>query len=122
MGINKVTGKDQFFSLAQPHDLGQQFRSRGGDGEADIGLRKPEFCTFSTIIEEAPLPPVDGHPLEDSTWYFLERGSNGTNYAQVWCDTVRFEDGEIFYNDRDLSNKTECTTVDAKSWYLCCRR
>lgn len=62
------------------------------------------------IIEEAPLPPGDTHPLEDNTWYFLERGSNGTNYAQVWCDTVRFEDGEIFYNDRDLSNKTECTT------------
>ncbi|UWZ96474.1 Ig domain-containing protein [Vibrio splendidus] len=62
------------------------------------------------VIEESPLPPVDGHPLEDNTWYFLERGSNGTNYAQVWCDTVRFEDGEIFYNDRDLSNKMECTT------------
>ncbi|MBO7911996.1 hypothetical protein J5X89_10180 [Vibrio sp. G41H] len=62
------------------------------------------------VIEEAPLPPVDGHPLEDNTWYFLERGSNGTKYAQVWCDTVRFEDGDIFYNDRDLSNKTECTT------------
>ena len=61
------------------------------------------------IIEEAPLPPGDSHPLEDNTWYFLERGSNGTNYAQVWCDTVRFEDGEIFYNDRDQSNKTECT-------------
>lgn len=61
------------------------------------------------IIEEAPLPPGDSHPLEDNTWYFLERGSNGTNYSQVWCDTVRFEDGEIFYNDRDQSNKTECT-------------
>ncbi|MCX2761054.1 hypothetical protein OQJ65_19140 [Vibrio sp. Sgm 22] len=68
-------------------------------------------ATFSfPVIEESPLPPVDGHPLEDNTWYFLERGSNGTNYAQVWCDTVRFEDGEIFYNDRDLSNKMECTT------------
>ncbi|MBE8575008.1 putative Ig domain-containing protein [Vibrio sp. OPT18] len=62
------------------------------------------------VIEESPLPPVDGHPLEDNTWYFLERGSNGTKYAQVWCDTVRFEDGEIFYNDRGLTNKTECTT------------
>jgi hypothetical protein len=62
------------------------------------------------IIEDAPLPPGDSHPLEDNTWYFLERGSNGTNYAQVWCDTVRFEDGEIFYNDRDQSNKTTCTT------------
>ena len=61
------------------------------------------------IIEEAPLPPGDSHPLEDNTWYFLERGSNGTNYSQVWCDTVRFEDGEIFYNDRDQSNKTACT-------------
>lgn len=62
------------------------------------------------IIEEAPLPPGDSHPLEDNTWYFLDRGSNGTNYSQVWCDTVRFEDGEIFYNDRDQSNKTTCTT------------
>ncbi|UTT84256.1 putative Ig domain-containing protein [Vibrio pelagius] len=62
------------------------------------------------IIEEAPLPPGDTHPLEENTWYFLERGSNGTNYAQVWCDTVRFENGEIFYNDRDQSNKSECTT------------
>jgi hypothetical protein len=62
------------------------------------------------IIEEVPLPPGDTHPLEGNTWYFLERSSNGTNYAQVWCDTVRFEDGEIFYNDRDQSNKTECTT------------
>lgn len=62
------------------------------------------------IIEEAPLPPGDTHPLEENTWYFLERGSNGTSYAQVWCDTVRFENGEIFYNERDLSNKSECTT------------
>lgn len=62
------------------------------------------------IIEDAPLPPGDSHPLEDNTWYFLERGSNGTNYSQVWCDTVRFEDGEIFYNDRNQSNKTACTT------------
>ncbi|MEF1229855.1 putative Ig domain-containing protein, partial [Vibrio fortis] len=70
------------------------------------------------IIEEAPLPPVDGHPLEDHTWHFLEWGSDdgsdsGVNEAtRVWCDSVRFSEGKVYFNQRSLDNLQSCGEAD----------
>ena len=70
------------------------------------------------IIEEAPLPPVDGHPLENHTWHFLEWGSDdgsdsGVNEAtRVWCDSVRFSDGKVYFNQRSLDNLQSCGEAD----------
>jgi len=70
------------------------------------------------IIEEAPLPPGDGHPLENHTWHFLEWGSDdgsdsGVNEAtRVWCDSVRFSDGKVYFNQRSLNNLQSCGEAD----------
>ncbi len=70
------------------------------------------------VIEESPLPPVDGHPLENHTWHFLEWGSDdgsdsGVNEAtRVWCDSVRFSDGKVYFNQRGLDNLQSCGEAD----------
>jgi hypothetical protein len=59
------------------------------------------------------------HPLEGKTWYRLEHGG-GTdavsfNYSRIWCDSLRFEDGKVSGNYRDLTNLTQCGEIAAES-------
>ncbi|MDR9827852.1 hypothetical protein RCJ22_19840 [Vibrio sp. FNV 38] len=65
------------------------------------------------IHEGATPPPGGDHPLE-GTWYALEWGSDagdGNEYdiSRVWCDTIRLENGNYYFNKRQASNLQECS-------------
>ncbi len=68
-------------------------------------------------IAEAATPPTEPtHDLEGTTWYVIEHGSDDgdgdekNDFSRIWCDTLRFENGEVLANTRSNSNKTECST------------
>ncbi|UPR28556.1 hypothetical protein IS519_10060 [Vibrio crassostreae] len=71
------------------------------------------------VIEEGVAPEPDLHPLEGKTWYMLEHGdSNGENeqnYASIWCDSIKFEDGIVLGNVRSIANKTSCSAADTQT-------
>ena len=71
------------------------------------------------VIEEGALPEPDLHPLEGKTWYMLEHGSsNGEseqNYASIWCDSIKFENGIVLGNVRSIANKTTCSAADTQT-------
>ncbi|MGP8308031.1 hypothetical protein [Vibrio sp. YIC-376] len=81
--------------------------------EAIVTLALPKIAE-GTAVE----PTL--HPLEGKTWYRLEHG-DGTdavsfNYSRIWCDSLRFEDGEVLGNYRDLTNLTQCGEIAAESF------
>ena len=70
-------------------------------------------------IEAGAAPEPDLHPLEGKTWYMLEHGSsngeNEQNYASIWCDSIKFEDGIVLGNVRSIANKTSCSAADTQT-------
>ncbi|WP_163388029.1 putative Ig domain-containing protein [Endozoicomonas acroporae] len=71
-----------------------------------------------TIAAEFNLTILEGigsHPLEDTVWYQIERGSDdddadsGNDYTRVWCDTLEFSGGIVYLNTRTAANRTTCT-------------
>ena len=68
----------------------------------------------STVVLNIPqvaTRPV--HKLENKTWYVLDntpldRGESGVGTDHVWCDSIRFENGKVLFNDRTATNRTEC--------------
>ncbi len=79
------------------------------------------------LIDESGTPPVDGHPLENQTWHFLEWGSDdgtdsGVNEVdRVWCDSIRLSDGKVYFNQRSLDNLQSCgeaDTLESESSYV----
>ncbi|SBT12064.1 Ig-like domain-containing protein [Vibrio celticus] len=79
------------------------------------------------LIDESYTPPVDGHPLENQTWHFLEWGSDdGTDSGvneidRVWCDSIRLSDGKVYFNQRSLDNLQSCgeaDTLESESSYV----
>jgi hypothetical protein len=92
MGINKVTGKDQFFGLAQADDLGQQLRAGGGDGQADIGLRKPEFSIFGNDSD------VTAHRKLATASQGISRNRCNQWLCQSQDDTLYFLKPLCFFN------------------------
>ncbi|GAL04560.1 hypothetical protein JCM19237_1232 [Photobacterium aphoticum] len=69
-------------------------------------------------VKEAYVPE-DKHPLEGKTWYYLENGSSDgdgnhlNDYDRVWCESIKFENGQILGTDRTLANRTTCTEPTA---------
>lgn len=85
-----------------------------------------EFVNFDLPeIEEGFSPtPSNTHALEGNTWYYLEHGySDGDDtiedYTRVWCDSILFEDGIVYTNQRSIANKTTCdaTATSATGTY-----
>ncbi|MFA0568604.1 hypothetical protein [Vibrio gallaecicus] len=79
------------------------------------------------LIDESYTPPVDGHPLENQTWHFLEWGSDdgtdsGVNEVdRVWCDSIRLSGGKVYFNQRSLDNLQSCgeaDTLESESSYV----
>ena len=70
-------------------------------------------------VAEGVVPEPDLHPLEGKTWYMLEHGSsngeNEQNYASIWCDSIKFEDGIVLGNVRSIANKTSCSAADTQT-------
>ena len=72
-------------------------------------------ATFVTTVLEAITPPLPEatHPLVGKTWYVIEYGdsdgTSSTDYPQTWCDSVRFDNGSIYFNDRTIANRNECS-------------
>ncbi|MEC6799085.1 hypothetical protein VXS03_18715 [Photobacterium sp. S4TG1] len=68
-------------------------------------------ATFVTTVLEAitPPPPEVTHPLVGRTWYVIEEGTNGDQFSQTWCDSVRFDNGSIYFNDRTIANRNKCS-------------
>ncbi|WP_422467894.1 putative Ig domain-containing protein [Endozoicomonas sp. ALC013] len=71
-----------------------------------------------TIAAEFNLTILEGigsHPLEDTVWYQIERGSDDgdgditNDYTRVWCDTLQFAGGIAYLNTRTAANRTTCT-------------
>lgn len=87
-----------------------------GGEENDIESEMVTFALPNTKPADITPPPEGDHPLVNNTWYFLERGQSdgdgneSNDYSRVWCDTVRFEDGNVYYSNRTVENKTECTS------------
>lgn len=58
--------------------------------------------------------PLDPNLLEGKTLFFTEYGSsNGEvdlTHQVVWCDAIKFENGEYYVNQRNASNNTTCPT------------
>lgn len=98
-------------------------------GDYTIQLTATDINGLSSTAS-IKLPEVtarDLHVLEGKTWYFLEHGSSSSDdsdtkeYARVWCDSVRLEDGIVKYNKRSLANNTECsepTNTEEQSTYV----
>ncbi|SMY36877.1 hypothetical protein [Photobacterium andalusiense] len=68
-------------------------------------------ATFVTTVLEAitPPPPEVTHPLVGKTWYVIEEGTNGDQFSQTWCNSVRFDNGSIYFNDRTVANRNKCS-------------
>ncbi|MGI2028304.1 putative Ig domain-containing protein [Endozoicomonas acroporae] len=73
-----------------------------------------------TIAAEFNLTIAEGigsHPLEDTVWYQIERGSDDgdgdktNDYTRVWCDTLQFAGGIAYLNTRTAANRTTCTDM-----------
>lgn len=84
--------------------------------DEDNARSKP--ITFSVTVEgnEQPEPQPN---FEGKTWYVIEEGySNGTtktNYPQTWCDSIRLENGIVYYNQRSDKNRNSCSDANEES-------
>ncbi|MEZ8916350.1 hypothetical protein AB6D87_16635 [Vibrio lentus] len=95
--------------------IAQGINFSGGD-ENDIESEMVTFRLPNVQPGEVTPPPTDKHPLEKNTWYFLERGqfdgdnNSDNDYTRAWCDTVRFESGNIYFHHRTIENRTMCAS------------
>ncbi|PWI32973.1 hypothetical protein DI392_11700 [Vibrio albus] len=64
---------------------------------------------------------ADIQELVGSTWFVLEYGEDdgdeSNNFTRVWCDTLRFEDGVVYGNQRSSDNLTTCNASADSQWY-----
>ncbi|HIF9275117.1 hypothetical protein [Photobacterium damselae] len=86
--------------------------------DEDNARSKP--ITFSVTVEGNEQPEPEPQPnFEGKTWYVIEEGSsNGTteaNYPQTWCDSIRLENGIVYYNQRSDENRNSCSEANEES-------
>ncbi|WP_305464435.1 lipocalin family protein [Photobacterium leiognathi] len=86
--------------------------------DEDNARSKP--ITFSVTVEGNEQPEPEPQPnFEGQTWYMIEEGySNGTNetsYPQTWCDSIRLENGIVYYNQRSDKNRNSCSEANEES-------
>ncbi|WP_318433177.1 lipocalin-like domain-containing protein [Photobacterium leiognathi] len=86
--------------------------------DEDNARSKP--ITFNVTVEGNEQPEPEPQPnFEGQTWYMIEDGySNGTNetsYPQTWCDSIRLENGIVYYNQRSDKNRNSCSEANEES-------
>ncbi|WP_318466736.1 hypothetical protein [Photobacterium leiognathi] len=86
--------------------------------DEDNARSKP--ITFSVTVEGNEQPEPEPQPnFEGKTWYVIETGSsNGTTsttYPQTWCDSIRLENGIVYYNQRSDENRNSCSEANEES-------
>ncbi|PSW64418.1 hypothetical protein C0W88_14230 [Photobacterium leiognathi subsp. mandapamensis] len=86
--------------------------------DEDNARSKP--ITFSVTVEGNEQPEPELQPnFEGKTWYVIETGSsNGTTsttYPQTWCDSIRLENGIVYYNQRSDENRNSCSEANEES-------
>ncbi|WP_242511092.1 hypothetical protein [Aliivibrio finisterrensis] len=67
---------------------------------------------------EEVIPPTDTK-LEDITWYVAEYGTvNGfdsnTGHDQIWCESIKFNNGKVFTNTRSATNLKSCSEANVE--------
>ncbi|MDF2154053.1 hypothetical protein [Vibrio sp. CAU 1672] len=101
---------------ADAHEAGQPFAISVKDDQGaavQMAFSLPEIKAGAT-------PPPAAHPLEGKTWYYLESGSydgnsnDELNYSRVWCESIKFENGIVYGNERNLANRTNCSDADTQ--------
>ncbi|WP_260261371.1 hypothetical protein [Vibrio intestinalis] len=93
--------------------------------DKETGLEQVVTLDVPAIAEE---PEPEPNPLEGKTWYLLEHGSDdgddtdGKDYSRVWCDSIKLEDGIVYFNERSQDNRTQCseptTQVDQSTYVI----
>lgn len=84
---------------------------------ADDGIHATVSTKLTVAVaDNGAVAPEPSHPLVGTTWYMLESGNDdgddndGIHYPRVWCDTYKFEEGNIYFNKRNINNLTECSS------------
>ncbi|MEZ9452368.1 hypothetical protein AB4258_07630 [Vibrio splendidus] len=114
-GTNPIITISGTPTKATAADASEAFMVGGVDNEGAAAYQE----MLMPGVAEGTLPKPDLHPLEGKTWYMLEHGdSNGENeqnYASIWCDSIKFEDGIVLGNVRSIANKTSCSAADTQT-------
>ncbi|CDT61852.1 hypothetical protein [Vibrio coralliirubri] len=114
-GTNPIITVSGTPTKATAADASEAFMVGGVDNEGAAAYQE----MLMPGVAEGTLPKPDLHPLEGKTWYMLEHGdSNGENeqnYASIWCDSIKFEDGIVLGNVRSIANKTSCSAADTQT-------
>ena len=114
-GTNPIITISGTPTKATAADASEAFMVGGVDNEGAAAYQE----MLIPKVAEGVVPEPDLHPLEGKTWYMLEHGSsngeNEQNYASIWCDSIKFEDGIVLGNVRSIANKTSCSTADTQT-------
>ncbi|MGV2990040.1 hypothetical protein ACE1OE_20590 [Vibrio sp. E150_011] len=88
--------------------------------KVDIVLESNDLALLRRINavwdpQPAQPTPLDPSLLEGKTFYFTENGAStgdgeSLKHHVVWCDAVKFEDGNYYFSQRNPSNRTACPT------------
>lgn len=67
---------------------------------------------------EEVIPPTDTK-LEDITWYVAEYGTvdgfdTDTGHDQIWCESIKFNNGKVFTNTRSATNLKSCSEANVE--------
>lgn len=67
---------------------------------------------------EEVIPPTDTK-LEDITWYVAEYGTvdgfdSNTGHDQIWCESIKFNNGKVFTNTRSATNLKSCSEANVE--------
>ena len=80
----------------------------------DVALLRRINAVWDPQSTQPKPTPLDPNLLDGKTFYSTEYGSsNGEesfNHSVVWCDAVKFEDGNFYFNKRNPSNNITCPT------------
>ncbi|MGF1815697.1 hypothetical protein [Vibrio splendidus] len=114
-GTNPIITISGTPTKATAADASEAFMVGGVDNEGAAAYQE----MLIPKVAEGVVPEPDLHPLEGKTWYMLEHGSsngeNEQNYASIWCDSIKFEDGIVLGNVRSIANKTSCSAADTQT-------
>ncbi|PMH10290.1 hypothetical protein [Vibrio splendidus] len=114
-GTNPIITISGTPTKATAADASEAFMVGGVDNEDAAAYQE----MLMPKVAEGVVPEPDLHPLEGKTWYMLEHGSsngeNEQNYASIWCDSIKFEDGIVLGNVRSIANKTSCSAADTQT-------
>ena len=107
-----VTGETLQFS-GMPNRKGEfEFNVFATDGVYDEVV-----ASFSLVVEQGAFV---AHPLEDTTWYWVDHGSSdgdgdsSNDYTRNWCNTLRFENNEVQFVPRSIDQQTSCSSSEDK--------